>query len=383
MLWAMIKKEFLLVNRDKHALIALFIMPAIFILVMSVALKEQFNQDAITFHIEIIDNDKSKESRKFINKLLKSSSFIIDEEAPELLITIPKEYYDLSKKTQKLDILVKGSIKGDLLEVFKAKLLKEVMDFKLKQMSKKIKKTDFQASKAMKKMSLEYDDLYRVTYEKQKLIPSSTQQSVPSWIVFGMFFVIIPMSTIFINERKQNTLSRLTTMNVSIFKMTFAKIVPYLVINHIQVWIMLGVGVFIVPFFDTPALEITGSFFAIEVLSLGLSLSAIRLSAIRLSVLIAVSATSAEQATTIGGISNIFLGAIGGVMVPKFIMPESMQALANISPMSWGLDGFLDVFMKGADVSMVSYNAAMLGLFGLVALGLGMIILKFRISRGL
>jgi ABC-2 type transport system permease protein len=378
MLWAMIKKEFLLVSRDKHALLALFIMPAIFILVMSVALKEQFNQDAISFHVEIIDEDSSKESQKFINKLFKSSSFTLDKEDPELLIKIPKEYYDLSKNNKKLDIIVLGSVKGGLLEVFKAKLLKEVMDFKLKQMSKKIKKTDFQASKAMKKMSLEYDKLYNISYEKQELIPSSTQQSVPSWIVFGMFFVIIPMSTIFINERKQNTLSRLTTMNVSIFKMTLAKIIPYLVINHIQVWIMLGVGVFIVPFFDTPALEITGSFLAIEVLSLGLSLSAIGLS-----VLIAVSATSAEQATTIGGISNILLGAIGGVMVPKFIMPESMQTLANISPMSWGLDGFLDIFMKSADVSMVVYNASLLALFGLVALSCAMIILKIRISRGL
>ncbi|MDF1883126.1 ABC transporter permease [Sulfurimonas sp. SAG-AH-194-C21] len=378
MLWAMIKKEFLLVSRDKHALLALFVMPAIFILVMSVALKEQFNQDAISFHIEIKDEDKTKESAKFIKKLFASSSFSLDEESAELRITIPKSYYDLSRKNQNLDIVVLGSLKGGLLEVFKAKLLKVVMDFKLDQMSKKIKKTDFQASKAMKKMSLEYVDLYNISYENKEYIPSSTQQSVPSWIVFGMFFVIIPMSTIFINERKQNTLQRLTTMNVSIFKMTLAKIVPYLVINHIQVWIMLGVGVFIVPFFDTPALEVTGSFMAIEVLSFGLSLSAIGLS-----VLIAVSATSAEQATTIGGISNILLGAIGGVMVPKFIMPESMQTLANISPMSWGLDGFLDIFMKSADISMVAYNASLLALFGLVALSISMIILKIRISRGL
>ncbi len=373
----MIEKEFLLVSRDRHALIALFVMPAVFILVMSVALKEQFNQEAILFHIAVQDSDKSKESAKFIKKLHKSSSFSFDKNA-DILISIPKEYYNLKHKNQKLDILVKGSIKSDLLEVFKAKLLKEVMDFKLKQMSKEIKKTNFQAAKAMKKMSLEYDKLYKISYEKQKLIPSSTQQSVPSWIVFGMFFVIIPMSTIFINERKQNTLSRVTTMNVSLFKLTLAKIVPYLVINHIQVWIMLGVGVFVVPFFDTPALEITGSFMAIELLSFTLSLSAIGLS-----VLIAVSATSAEQATTIGGISNILLGAIGGVMVPKFIMPESMQNLANISPMSWGLDGFLDIFMKSGDVSMVAYNSLLLALFGLTALALAMLILKLRINRGL
>lgn len=377
---AMIKKEFLLVLRDRHALIALFVMPAVFILIMSVALKEQFNQDAITFNVSVIDQDESKLSKKFVRKLDKANSFNVLAEGEEIqiLITIPQDYYNLQKKSQKLDLLVKGSMKGDLLEIFKAKLLKEVMDAKLKQMSKEIKKTSFQASKTMKKISLDYEKLYNVKYEKTELIPSSTQQSVPSWIVFGMFFVIIPMSTIFINERKQNTLNRLNSMNVSIPLLTMAKIVPYLVINHIQVWIMLGVGVFIVPLFDTPALEITGSFMALEVLSIALSISAIGLS-----VLIAVSATSAEQATTIGGISNILLGAIGGVMVPKFIMPDSMKELSNISPMSWGLDGFLDIFLRQADVMMIAYNSALLATFGLVLLIISMLILRIRTSRGL
>lgn len=377
---AMIKKEFLLVLRDRHALIALFIMPAVFILIMSVALKEQFNQDAITFNVSVIDQDKSISSKKFVRKLDKANTFNVlkEDEEIQILITIPKDYYDLQKKSQKLDLLVKGSMKGDLLEIFKAKLLKEVMDAKLKQMSKEIKKTSFQASKTMKKISLDYEKLYNIKYEKTELIPSSTQQSVPSWIVFGMFFVIIPMSTIFINERKQNTLNRLNSMNVSIPLLTMAKIVPYLVINHIQVWIMLGVGVFVVPLFDTPALEITGSFMALEVLSIALSLSAIGLS-----VLIAVSATSAEQATTIGGISNILLGAIGGVMVPKFIMPDSMKELSNISPMSWGLDGFLDIFLRQADIMMVAYNSALLATFGVVLLMVSMLILQIRTSKGL
>lgn len=376
---AMVRKEFLLVLRDKHALLALFVMPAIFILIMSVALKEQFNQDAITFNISIVDSDQTKLSKKLIRSINKNSSFnVLDEkEEVELSITIPKDFFDLKQGTKKVDILVKDSIKSDLLEIFKGKLVKELIDAKLKQMSKEIKKTSFAASKSMKKISLDNDKLFLVKYEKTELIPSSTQQSVPSWIVFGMFFVIIPMSTIFINERKQNTLTRLNSMNVSIPLLTLAKIVPYLVINHIQVWIMLGVGVFIVPLFDTPALEITGSFFALEVLSFSLSISAIGLST-----LIAVSASSAEQATTIGGISNILLGAIGGVMVPKFIMPESMQELSSISPMSWGLDGFLDIFLKEADVMMVSYNSLLLTGFGLSLLIISMIILHIRIRKG-
>jgi len=77
-------------------------------------------------------------------------------------------------------------------------------------------------------------------------------------------------------------------------------------------------------------------------ISFGLSLTAVGTA-----ILIAVSAKTVEQATTIGGIINILLGAIGGIMVPKFYMPEVMQSLARLSPMSWGLDGFLDIFLRG------------------------------------
>ena len=193
----------------------------------------------------------------------------------------------------------------------------------------------------------------------------------------GMFFIIIPMSTIYINERKQNTLARLNSMNISIFSMMFSKSIPYLIINQIQVLIMLGVGMFIVPFFDTPALEINGSLLALGGISIALSIAAIGVSS-----LIAVSASSSEQATTIGGILNILLGAVGGVMVPKFIMPESMQKIAELSPMSWGLDGFLEIFLNSADIMMIVDKILLLISFGAIALILSMIILGIRISKG-
>jgi ABC-2 type transport system permease protein len=227
-------------------------------------------------------------------------------------------------------------------------------------------------------ISLADDKLFKVKYDKDDEMPNSTQQSVPTWIVFGMFFMIIPMSTIFINERKQNTLARLSSMDISVFSMITSKLVPYLFIAQIQVWLMVAVGIYLVPLLNTPALAINGSIAALTLLSFSLSLSAVGLST-----LIAVSASSSEQATTIGGISNILLGAIGGVMVPKFIMPETMQHLANISPMSWGLDGFLDIFLKGADAFMVLNDSLMLMLFGGLTLATAMFILHVRIAKGL
>jgi ABC-2 type transport system permease protein len=134
---------------------------------------------------------------------------------------------------------------------------------------------------------------------------------------------------------------------------------------------------FIVPLFDTPVLSINGSVVALVLLNFALSLSAVGVA-----MLIAVSSNSSEQASAMGGILSILLGAIGGVMVPKFIMPDFMQTLANISPMSWGLDGFLDIFLRGAGISMVLNEVLMLMLFGVVTLGLSVYMLSSRMKKG-
>jgi len=66
---AMVKKEFLLVLRGKHALMALFIMPSVFILIMSVAMRDIFSQDAVSFDVALNDMDKTSISKTFISNL--------------------------------------------------------------------------------------------------------------------------------------------------------------------------------------------------------------------------------------------------------------------------------------------------------------------------
>ncbi|MCK9492018.1 MAG: ABC transporter permease [Sulfurimonas sp.] len=374
---AMIKKEFLLVLRDKHALLALFVMPAIFILIMSVAMRDQFTNESIEFSLYVNDADISKISKDFLTKIEADKKFHLldDETSAQFVVTIPKDYE--SKPNSKLSINVRDSIKSDEIEAFKAMLFEHVLSAKLENMVRNIEGVSPQISKILSDLEISVETMYEVSYNNSINIPNSTQQSVPAWIVFGMFFIIIPMSTIYVNERKQNTLARLNSMNVSIFAMGISKSIPYLVINQFQVLIMLGVGIYLVPLFDTPALVINGSFFALGAVSVALSIAAIGISS-----LIAVSAKSSEQATTIGGILNILLGAIGGVMVPKFIMPPVMQKLSEISPMSWGLDAFLDIFLKSANFSMVLNNVLMLITFGVISLMLSMLILQISIKKG-
>jgi len=79
-------------------------------------------------------------------------------------------------------------------------------------------------------------------------------------------------------------------------------------------------------------------------------------------------ATTSEQATIFTGVANLLMAALGGIMVPRFIMPPVLQAVSHYSPMAWGLDGFLDVFLRGGGVAMAAAPALKLFGFGCACL---------------
>jgi ABC-2 type transport system permease protein len=126
---------------------------------------------------------------------------------------------------------------------------------------------------------------------------------------------------------------------------------------------MLLVGVYLVPLLGGEALELGHS-----PGGLALMAGAISFGAIGYALLISVVARTTEQATVLGGAGSILLGAIGGIMVPKFLMPEAMQTFSWVSPMAWGLEGFLDVLLRQGSARDVLPEAAVMGAFGLIAL---------------
>jgi ABC-2 type transport system permease protein len=60
----------------------------------------------------------------------------------------------------------------------------------------------------------------------------------------------------------------------------------------------------------------------------------------------------------------VVAAALGGVMVPVYMMPKAIQTISAFSPLSWGLDGFLEIFVRGEGLAAVADNAlALLAFF--------------------
>lgn len=182
-------------------------------------------------------------------------------------------------------------------------------------------------------------------YGRLEKAPSTVQQNVPAWTLFGIFFIVVPLGGSLLRERQSDMLVRLLTMPQSCLVILAAKIIAFLMICILQFLCILGIGMFLLPALGTPALEMGSSPVAIIMIVVSSSLAACGYG-----ILLGTVARTYEQATTFGAVSIVIGAALGGIMVPVYVMPGVMQKLSVLSPLSWGLNGFLDVFVRGGGV---------------------------------
>ena len=204
-------------------------------------------------------------------------------------------------------------------------------------------------------------------------MPNSVQHNVPAWSMFAIFFVALPLSGNIIRERESGSLKRLLIMPVSSTTILLGKISVYVTVAVIQFILMMMVGMLILPALGTPALNPGNTLAGLSVLVLSSALAATAFG-----ILVGVTAGTQEQASTFCAVSIIIAAAIGGIMVPVYLMPPVMQQFSVVSPLAWGLSGFLDIFVRGALFTDILTNVILLLLFTLAALVLAVIIFKFK-----
>jgi ABC-2 type transport system permease protein len=111
---------------------------------------------------------------------------------------------------------------------------------------------------------------------------------------------------------------------------------------------MLIAGLFFMPIIGLPTLVLGTNYFPMLAVALFSALAATGYG-----VAVGTIASSQEQATTFGAISVIILAALGGIWVPVFAMPATMQFISKFSPLNWGLTAFYDIFLRNSGFSTI------------------------------
>lgn len=379
---ALMKKELLSLSRDVHGMAALFVMPAVFIIVMSMALKDVYSPATKTLNYGVENLDQGKVAARLLERWARENGpprLLPDNWRAELqaghlqyVLVVDAGFSvqagELGKGDAKVRLLAEPGLDHALFEASRAKLIAEV--------------TRLRAELLLTQLDLGVNvgalaSQTPVLAERASAGPRPTavQQNVPAWLVFGMFFVVASIAGLFVEERACGALARLRSLGAQPWQLVAGKVFPYLLVNGLQAATMLAVGVWLMPLIGGEGLSLQGVHWP----ALVVLLLAIGLAAVSLALAVACLVSSHGQAATIGPVLNVLMAALGGVMVPTFIMPPLMQSIARYSPMNWGLEGLLDVLLRNGDLSSILPEAAKLMAFALLMLMVGFLLFRRRL----
>lgn len=408
MLITSIFKELRLLSRDLHGVAVLFMMPILFMLIMSAALSNdnELSQEAPIVLLSAPNqslNDgflqalKDEDLNVQQGDLAELKAFQEDLQAGKfsLLIANLNEKTTALSEDKPLQLWLNPSVDRGWLLGVKGVLQKHYTQLRLEQYmadnkitlknnkQKQIKEIEKKVNQDLDKKFAQINDylakeLWQEVYlnrqGKEVAKPNSVQHSVPAWLIFGMFFIMIPLSNVMAMERQTNTITRLRMARASAFQLIIAKLIPYFMINQLQFIGMIALGYLVLPKLDMPAFTLSGDWLPYAVLS-----SAVSLAALGYGLLVSVVARTTEHAVVLGGGGIIIMAAIGGIMVPTYVMPDIMQTVAQWSPMGWALSGFQNLLLNQYELSQIANELGKLTAFGLTALGLAALIYQHQL----
>ena len=195
------------------------------------------------------------------------------------------------------------------------------------------------------------------------------EQSVPGYLIFGMFFIVQSIGLTLLREKENGTFNRLMAAPVSSSVILIGKLVPYYFVNLFQAVFMFAFGklVFNISFGDHP---------------LGLIVVALATAAATngLGLLVASISKTAEQSGPLSGVIIMALATAGAIFIPYFEMPKIMQKIGLFTPHSWALRGFQDIIVRGYDVQAILPCAGVLVLFAIGFYCISLKLIRFKLT---
>ncbi|MBP1696965.1 MAG: type transporter [Deltaproteobacteria bacterium] len=377
-------KELKVLWLDREALALLFAMPMFFILVMSFALEGVFEAGSKGHPIEIlvVHQDGGRLAEQAIADLKRMEGLILIEtyegiplssdKAEQLIgrgvyplaLLFPEGYtekilknandpqkgkaivYLISDPAMNLQLLatVKGAVQGAI----ERRVLLARIPQRLKEMFGTLGGTEGQLDNMLEdpnisergRSGVDFIHTFPKGFNAGRR-PTATEQNVPAYTIFGVFFIVLTLASSFLQEKKDGTFQRILAAPLSKTALLIGKLLPYYLVNLIQIALMfcIGVVVFGMKLGHLPALVIVSLALAAAANGLGL--------------LVAALGKTEAQVNGLSVLLAITLSALGGMMVPTFIMPNLMKTLSLFTPHAWALAGYHDIIIRGLGIKDV------------------------------
>lgn len=408
---AVTRKELRLFVRDPGALALTFLMPFMFIVVMSTALKGLFSPEAKmkALKVLVINKDQGPHAAAIVERLDAMDAFDVEsrwngkplgrQEAERLVvrgkrslaIVFPPDFSKVleqsllaaEKRSTTVEIVVdpvtslqivepmQALIEGLLRQRAAEALMPRGIDNLIAALRPEAGPAETgplgdQARRAAKAMLLGSGRppvTLKRTYPRGIQLsdfPDTYQQNVPGYTIFGIFWIVSLLAGSVLRERREGTLRRLQVAPFSRSALLAGKLIPYLLINVIQIAIMLGSGKLIFGMGlgrDPLALALVSLICAATATGLGVMVSAL--------------VRTEAQAGSLATLLLLILSALGGCFVPRFVMPEWLQLAGFVTPHAWGLEAYHDLLVRGMGLAQVLPKIGVLAAFAALFFAVG------------
>jgi len=195
--------------------------------------------------------------------------------------------------------------------------------------------------------------------------PDAFQQNVPGYTIYGLFWIVSLLAHSVLEEKREGTFRRLQVAPMKRAVMLAGKMLPYYLINLIQLTVMLGASrlLFGMGLGHSPA----------GLVAVSLAAAA---TATGMGVLVAALVRTEAQAGGLTVLLLLTMSALGGCFVPRFIMPGWLKTLGLITPHAWALEAYQDLLVRGYGLREVWPKVAALAAFAAAFFGIG--VWRFR-----
>jgi ABC-2 type transport system permease protein len=381
-------KELRIIFRDRGVLSVLFILPIIFVLLMTYA--GVGNQGIGQARILVVNQDRGTLASYIVDRLREEKNLFVVEQIGGSKIQEDQGEKLLLKHNSKYSLVLKfPSNFSDSLQGGSKPLVEFIADpatggsnlnpierlIKMHVMSVAGYVAGAKANQALTRTLIHpiHNDVCfaRIAPKGLKLTRpiSAEEQNVPGYTIFGIFFIVQVIGTTILKEKEGGTYDRLLTVPISPSRMLFGKLLPFYLVNIIQVAFMFLFGYFV---FGISLGECFAGLFLVTLATAATANS--------LGLLIASISQTTEQMGPLSSLILICMATIGGIFIPFFEMPKLLQSISFLTPHAWALKGFQDILVRGYTLTAVL--PTVIALLGFSAIFYITALLKIRLSNG-
>jgi ABC-type Na+ efflux pump permease subunit len=193
-------------------------------------------------------------------------------------------------------------------------------------------------------------------------------QAVAGTAILMLLFSVAGVGTSILEEKENGTINRLLYSPLKGSAILYGKMLFAFFISILQLtvmflfaWLIFNMDLSV----NIPALILMIIATAFAVSSLGIFLAAI--------------ARTRQQAQNLSTIIILVMSAVGGSMIPLFIMPPILQKIALLSVNYWGIQGFYDIFWRALPLQAILPKIFILLSIGIVMTSASIRLFKKRI----